>query len=64
MPNHIDSVVDVAKKKMREEIDQQVELFLKRGGRIDVLLPPEPAARHERGSVWHSPNEFADVRDD
>lgn len=52
METHVTSVLDASKEKIRIEISTQVEAFLKRGGRIDVLTD---ATRGDgnRGSVWH-----------
>ena len=56
MPNHIDSVVDVAKERLRQQISDQVAAFLQSGGRIDVVLPPETHKNRGRGSVWYNSN--------
>jgi hypothetical protein len=49
------------KQRLREEIRCQVEDFLKRGGRIDVLDTALSPGAKQRASIWHGqeiPNDF------
>ncbi|TXS92802.1 hypothetical protein FV139_12585 [Parahaliea maris] len=52
------------KQRMRDQIRQQVEEFLHKGGRIDVMdrTPPRRQAG-ERGSVWHGQDDFQQLLD-
>ena len=45
------------KKRIRDEINTQVEEFLKKGGRIDVLHCRQ-SGNNKIGAVWHSQDEL------
>jgi hypothetical protein len=61
MYNHVNSSRAVDKERIRQEINRQVEAFLKRGGEIDVVVNTGNGARAERGTVWHGQDEFTDI---
>jgi hypothetical protein len=65
MPSQSHTSIDrVHKDRMRDEINAQVEAFLKQGGVIDVLGKKDgKSPSHERGSVWHSQEEIYDLVD-
>ncbi len=48
------------KERMRAEIDSQVEEFLRRGGKIDVLTS-ERAGGSDIGSVWHQQDDMSNI---
>lgn len=52
------------KQRMRDQIRQQVEEFLHRGGRIDVM-DRNPPRRQDcgRGSVWHGHDDYQQLLD-
>lgn len=47
------------KERMRAEIDSQVEEFLQRGGKIDVLSGPNQQKASNVGSVWHQQDDMS-----
>lgn len=49
------------KERMRAEIDRQVEEFLKRGGKIDVLTHSERDNVTNVGSVWHQQDDMSNL---
>lgn len=47
------------KERMRDEINEQVDDFLRSGGQINVLTNNSKAARFSSvGSVWSDPDDF------
>ncbi len=48
------------KQRMRAEIDSQVEEFLRRGGKIDVLNSGLTGG-DSVGSVWHQQDEMSNL---
>lgn len=54
MTKKIDSSGSFEKERIRDEIDEQVAEYLRRGGRIQVLTRPETDLDTNRGSVWQS----------
>ncbi len=48
------------KERMRAEIDSQVEEFLRRGGKIEVLNN-DHAGSAAVGSVWHQQDEMPNL---
>lgn len=48
------------KERMRAEIDTQVEEFLRRGGKIDVLNN-DHTGNAAVGSVWHQQDEMSNL---
>lgn len=62
MENQVTSVLDATKEKIRIEISTQVEEFLKRGGRIDILTDPTRGDGN-RGVVWHGDEEAMTLTD-
>ncbi len=61
MSNHVNSARVVDKERIRQEINRQVEAFLKKGGEIDVVVDAENGARAERGTVWHNQDEITGI---
>ena len=55
--NH-DNTSESEKSRIRNEIDAQVEAFLKSGGKIDVLNANKRSPRASIGSVWHGPDDI------
>ncbi len=49
------------KQRVRAEIASQVEEFLRRGGRIDVVEQNNKGGQNAIGNVWHSHHELADL---
>jgi hypothetical protein len=45
------------KQRMRDEIDRQVEEFLRRGGKIDIVQDKHSSSASSVGSVWHTQEE-------
>jgi SutA-like transcriptional regulator len=41
-----------SREQLRREIAQQTEMFLRRGGNIDVLFAPRSTAARPVGPVW------------
>ncbi len=48
----------VAKQQIRDRIRCQIEEFLERGGKIDVLDGCSYNKRGDRASVWHDQQDF------
>ena len=48
------------KERIRAEIDTQVEEFLRRGGKIDVLNS-DVASGSNIGSVWHQQDDMSNL---
>lgn len=48
------------KQRMRAEIDSQIEDFLRRGGKIDVLNSGV-ANSSDIGSVWHQQDDMSNL---
>ena len=61
MSNHVNSARVVDKERIRQEINRQVEAFLKRGGEIDVVVDPASGAHAGRGTVWHNQDEITEI---
>lgn len=55
MTKKIDSSGSCEKERIRDEIDEQIAEYLRKGGRIQVLSRPETDTDKNRGSVWQSP---------
>lgn len=51
------------KQRMRDQIRQQVEEFLHRGGRIDVMDRGANRQAKQRGPVWHGQDDFQQLLD-
>lgn len=45
-------VLDEAKSELREQINDSIEQFLKKGGEIEVLKSTNEEAEGEAGTVW------------
>jgi len=52
MTKKIDSSGSCEKERIRDEIDEQIREYLRKGGRIQVLSRPETDMDTKRGSVW------------
>ena len=61
MPNVKSQMSAHEKERMRAEIDSQVEEFLKRGGKIDVLTHSEQVSVTNIGSVWHQQDDMSNL---
>ena len=46
------------KNRTRDEIDEQIREYLKRGGKIDVLSGNQAKTGNTMGSVWHGPEDI------
>ena len=55
MTKKIDSSGSCEKERIRDEIDEQIAEYLRKGGRIQVLSRPETDLDKNRGIVWQSP---------
>lgn len=49
------------KNRVREEIERQVQQFLSKGGRIEVVSAGLNGRRAAIGSVWHGQDDFSDL---
>ena len=49
------------KHRMRAEIDRQVEEFLRRGGKIDVVEDEHRTRTSSVGSVWHTQDDASNL---
>ncbi|WP_116364361.1 hypothetical protein [Parahaliea mediterranea] len=49
------------KQRIRDQIRQQVEEFLHRGGRIDVMDGKPRLQAVRRGPVWHGQDDFQQI---
>lgn len=48
-----DKINVTEKNRIRDEIDEQVRDYLRRGGKIDVLSVNQNSTGNAMGSVWH-----------
>lgn len=58
MKQTIDSSNMTEKNRIRDEIDEQIREYLKRGGKIDVLSGKQTKTGNPVGSVWHGSEEM------
>lgn len=61
MTRRIDRTGSCEKERIRDEIDEQIREYLRKGGRIQVLSRPEIDMDTNRGSVWQSPFDDAEL---
>lgn len=54
MTKKIDSSGSCEKERIRDEIDEQIREYLRKGGRIQVLSRPGTDMDTNRGCVWQS----------
>ncbi len=58
MNRNRDNTNESEKNRIRNEIDVQVEEFLKSGGKIDVVNSKNRSPRAAIGSVWHGSDDI------
>lgn len=51
----------VEKDRIRSEIHAQIEVFLRAGGKIDVLNGNNSDRHAARGSVWRTPDDIPGI---
>lgn len=49
------------KRRIRDEIDEQIRAYLQQGGKIDVLTANERGTRNAIGSVWHGSDDIPGI---
>jgi hypothetical protein len=62
MPRANDTNV-IEKQRVRAEIASQIEEFLRKGGRIEVLEKNSEKSANSIGNVWHTNDDLTDLSD-